>query len=321
MTESRGSGATRIVVGGTLVVVLLVVSVGCMPPDRSDRARSLEFGIAGLPGVDNADVRYSNDFENGAELDVKMVMTHTSEQQIAAAASHLGAVNKSDFKGYRQYASFVVGDALTVQRDANLDPSQIVGDVHLLRELRAKAQGTAIKWSRYGTRSRLEVWETTQTRAVLAAALETLADDVTTTVYIRSAEPTKVATWEVDLPMDNPQSDAVRDVLTRLPLPAYYVHVDSGQIVGLNVYVGERETAFSGLKSVIHAVQPTNDHPLSLVWSQAHERDNHHRFTGSLEVPACPPAERSTTKDLAERNLTPDAVLLQRKLWQEFAQC
>lgn len=303
-----------------LAIALAVMGAGCMPPDRSVAARNLEREIAAMPGIDSVTVGYSHDFENGAELRLDVDMPQADEQQIGAVVTRINDLKTDDFKGYRQYASFVVGQRLVLKRDAELHPDQMVADARLLRRLRGDAPAGWIEWSRYGARSRLEIRSVTRTMEPLVAALATLEDDSSSTVYVRSDDPPAAPTWEVDTPTSMRRKD-FENLLASLTLRAYYVHIDHESVVGLDVYVAGKESAFGDLGAVIHTIGPTKERPLELVWQSAKDTDNLHPFRGSLKVPSCPPAEGSAAEQRLVDRLKPEAVELQRRMWKEFADC
>lgn len=310
----------RDVLSVMVATALAVAGAGCMPPDRSAATRNLEREIAAMPGVESATARYSNDFENGAELRLDVAMSQAGDDQITAVVARINDLKNDDFKRHRQYETFLVGRGLAIEREAELNAGQIVADARVLRRIRADVPHGRIEWSRYGNHSRLETRSVTQTMEPLVSALEALGNDVGTTVYVRSDNPAAAPTWEVEVPTSMRRKD-FEGLLAGLPLAAYYVHLDHESVVGLDVYVAEKDSAFRDLSAVIHAVGPTEEHPLELRWAQVKETDNQHRFVGSLRVPGCSPAEGSAAEELSVHGLSPEAVLLQRQLRKQAASC
>lgn len=302
-------------------VACLVTATGaCAALDRSSEARHLQAEIAKMPGVDGVNPGYINDFENGAELKLVVTMPKASEDQIAAVASRITSIKGSDFNGYRQSCDFVVGDELEVIRGAQLDPAQIVDDIHRLRELRTRVPRSAIQWSRDGTTSRLEVWDVEHTSDVLTAVLAAVKPEPMT-VYVRSAEPTKYPTWEVGVPISGEQRAAIDALLSRLVLPVYYVRIVNAKITELSAYITDPATAYGDLKSVISTVAPTKQQPLQLDWHLMVEPDNFHEFTGSLTVPSCPQDKKAPKSGAPQGNQTAEAAALQRQLESDFTAC
>lgn len=299
---------------------LLAAASACAAPDRGAEARRLASEIAKMPGVDDVNPGYINDFENGAELKLVVTMPKASEEQIAAVASRITSIKDGDFDGYRQSCDFIVGDELEVIRGALLDPVQIVDDTHRLRELRTRVPPSAIQWSRDGTSSRLEVWSVEHSSDVLTAVLAAVKPEPMT-VYIRSAEPTKYPTWEVGVPISGEQRATVDTFLSRLALPVYYVRIDHARITALSVYITDTATAYADLKSVISAVAPTKESPLELMWTRKVEPDNFHQFTGSMKVPSCPQANGAPKTQAPQGYQTAEAAALQRQLESDFNRC
>lgn len=299
---------------------LALVVAACTPPDRSAEVRRLQAEIAKMPGVDDVNPLYTNDFENGAELKLVVAMPKASEEQIAAVASHITRIKGGDFNGYRQSTAFVVGDRLEVKRGAELDPAQIAGDAHRLRQLRARVPQASILWSREGASVRLEVSDIDHTSDVLSAVLATVQPEPMT-IYVRSAEPTKFPTWEVGIPITAEQRANVDALISRLALPVYYVRVDNARITALSVYITDPATAYRDLKSVISTVAPTKQHPLQLQWHLMVEPDNFHQFTGDLQVPDCRDSSGSPKTRGPQGNQTAAAAELQRQLDRDFSDC
>ncbi|OBK12822.1 hypothetical protein [Mycobacterium sp. 1245852.3] len=299
---------------------LALVVAACTPPDRSAEVRRLQAEIANMPGVDDVNPLYTNDFENGAQLSLVVAMPKASEEQIAAVASRITRIKGGDFNDYRQSCDFVVGDRLEVKRGAKLDPAQIAGDAHRLRQLRARVPQGSILWSRDGATARLEVSDTDHTSDVLNAALATVQPE-SMTVYVRSAEPTKFPTWEVGVPITAEQRANVDALISRLAMPVYYVRVDDARITALSVYITDPATAYRDLKSVISTVAPTKQHPLQLQWHLIVEPDNFHQFTGDLQVPDCRDGSGSPKPQGPQGNQTAEAAELQRQLNRDFSDC
>lgn len=299
---------------------LALVVAACTPPDRSAEVRHLQAEIATMPGVDDVNPLYTNDFENGAQLSLVVAMPKASEEQISAVASRITRIEGGDFNGYRQSTTFVVGDRLEVKRGAELNPAQIAGDTHRLRELRTRVPQASILWSRDGATVRLEVSDIDHTSDVLSAVLATVQPEPMT-VYVRSAEPTKFPTWEVGIPITVEQRANIDALISRLALPIYYVRVDDARITALSVYITDPATAYRDLKSVISPIAPTKQHPLQLQWHLMVEPDNFHQFTGDLQVPDCRDDSGSPKPQPPQGNQTAEAAELQRQLASDFHDC
>lgn len=293
----------------------------CTPPDRSAEVRHLQAEITKMPGVDDVKPLYTNDFENGAQLNMEVSMPKASEEQIASAASRITRIKGGDFNGYRQSTTFVVGDRLEVTRGgADLNPAQIAADTHRLRQLRTRVPQASILWSRDGATVRLEVSAIDHTSDVLSAVLATVQPEPMT-VYVRSAEPTKFPTWEVGVPITAEQRANIDALISRLALPIYYVRVDDARITELSVYITAPATAYRDLKSVISTVAPTKQHPLQLQWHLMVEPDNFHQFTGDLQVPDCRDRNGSPKPQAPQGNQTSEAAQLQQQLESDFNDC
>jgi hypothetical protein len=299
---------------------LVLLAIGCGAPDRSAQVRQLRDEIGKMPGVESVDPVYTNDFENGSELDLDVTMPAATEDQIAAVASRINTIKGRDFTDYRQLTKFVVGDGLEVKCGAELNPQQIADDAHRLRLVRASVPRGRIEWSRGGALPRLEVWDVENTRQVLTTVLAGMGSEPMT-AYIRSLEPTKSATWEVSSPWSTQQRSQADDLLARLVLPVYYVRVNDGRITQLSVYVADPATAYRDLKSVISVMAPTKDRPLELDWSRMVDPDNFHQFRGSVQIPGCPAGKGSPQTPPRQDYLAPEAAALQRQLQSEFNVC
>lgn len=273
-----------------------------------------------MPGVDSVDPGYINDFENGAEQKLVVMMPKASEDQIATVASRITSIRDGDFEGYRQSCDFVVGDELEVKRGAQLDPAQIIDDTHRLRDIRIRVPRSAIQWSRDGTSSRLEVWDVEHTHDVLNTVLAAVKPEPMT-VYVRSAEPTKYPTWEVGVPISGEQRATIDTLISRLALPVYYVRIDNARITALSVYIADPATAYRDLRSAISAVAPTKQQPLQLQWHRTVEPDNFHQFTGSLQVPNCPQDKGAPKFPAPQGYQTAEAAALQQQLESDFNTC
>jgi hypothetical protein len=299
---------------------LVLAAIGCGAPDRSGQVRQLRDDIAKMPGVESVDPGYTNDFENGSELNLVVAMPTATEDQIVAVASRINTIKGRDFTDYRQLTKFIVGDGLEVKCGAELNTRQIADDTHRLRLIRGGVPRGRIEWSRGGALPRLEVWDVENTADVLTTVLASIGSEPMT-VYIRSLEPTKFPTWEVSLPLNAQQRSQIDGLLSRVALPVYYVRVGDGRITQLSVYVADPATAYRDLKSVISAMAPTKEHPLELDWSRMVDPDNFHQFTGSVQIPGCPAGNGSPQTPQRQDYVAPEAAALQRQLQSEFNVC
>ena len=134
------------------------------------------------------DPGYINDFENRADLNLQMGLSGATEAQITAVASRVSELKGFNFRGYRQSASFVVGEGVVVKRGADIDPPQIGADAGLLCRLRGRAAEGTLEWVRDADVSRLGIRYPRHSDDALRASLTVLAGQPVV-VDVRSAQP------------------------------------------------------------------------------------------------------------------------------------
>ncbi|WP_433203726.1 hypothetical protein ACQP1G_14635 [Nocardia sp. CA-107356] len=303
----------RTLATGIAVAIVSALLAGCAnAPDHRPQADRLRSEIGAMPGVESISVDYSNDFTRGTYLDLDLSMRTASEAQIADVVARINTIKQHDFDSYRQSADFVVGNRLELKAGAELDPNRITARTRGLRRLGASLPGAAITWNTYG----IEIEKSPPTTDSLAV-VRTALDNDPARVTIRPADQEPV--WTVDLPFGPQQEHDINTLLGTLALPVAYVRVDSGHIANLSVGVHSPDTAYQDLTAVIARTGPTPEHPMDLRWNWGSFSPDK-QFTGSVKIAGC--SDGASAADAhPEHYLTPDAIVLQRRLRTEFETC
>ena len=144
-----------------------------------------------MPGVSSSDVFYINDFENGANLDISLDMTHATLDQIRAAVTDIDHLQGSRFDDHRVRTTISVADATEVEYSGDgthLNADQVSADVAGARRMHALRPSTGIQWKHYNGEPSLESWTSENPDGDLRAAIAVLPDS-STHLYVRSADP------------------------------------------------------------------------------------------------------------------------------------
>jgi hypothetical protein len=257
----RGWGRVIAVVTAGIVAAMVV---GCAA-DRSAEAAQIREAVATLPGVASVDVSYINDFENGANLDIVLDMSRASEGELSAAASRIEELKATRFDRHRQSTTISVAKSAALTYRGAIELAEIAADARVLREVRALSFAPSIQWLRSDSQSRLEVWDTTSPLQELRVALRALSSR-SAVISVRSAEPGRRSSWEVDMPLAPAQMDALAQRVDELPAVVYYAQVRDGRISEVSVNLGAADVAFGNALMVLAALTPTSEHPVVVEW-------------------------------------------------------
>ena len=250
--------------------ILIVFSSGCTA-DRSAEAERIRDEVQTMPGVSSSSVSYINDFENGANLRIRLDMADASEAQIGAVAQRIDALKGAAFDDHRQSLEISVADFAALDYQARRAPSAVATDARVLRAVRAQADAGTIQWQYFDGQSRLEMWDATTPDSDLRTALRelTVGEAAPEVVYVRSASPAHHSSWEVTMPLTVAQMDAIARVRDALPVVVYHVDVGAGRISGLSVNLGASSLAFGNTMAMVGALEPSKAHPVVVEWRLA----------------------------------------------------
>ena len=221
-----------------------------------------------MTGVSSSDVFYINDFENGANLDITLDMTHATLDQIRAAVTDIDHLRGSRFDHHRVRTTISVADATEVEYGGDgthLNANQVSTDVVGARKMHALRPSTSIQWKHYNGDPSLELWTSENPDGDLRAAITALPDSPTH-LYVRSADPGEQSSWDVTLPLAQKQMDDAVGIRDRLPVVVYQVDMRDGRISELSVGLGDPTAAAAHAVAVVSAVAPTTAHPLTVEW-------------------------------------------------------
>lgn len=282
-------------------------------PDRQREAERLEVELSSMPGVERFTASYSNDYTAGSYLNLTATMPAAPEGQIAEVAKRINDLKRDDFDGYRQRTKFIVGNRITGEFDAVLNPDQVADRSRRLRQIGSAAPTADITWSGNG----LDLRNAPPAAESFAAVRSGLAaKPAHVTVLPQDTSPM----WEVDFPFNAQQEAHIQRQLSGLPVDVAAVTVANGALSSLSVRVHDPKTAYQDLAAVIAPVQPTPEHPMMLQWTWAGTETAERKFAGSVQVSGCQ-YPRTAGEEDPHSYYAPEAIDLQRRLRDEFDTC
>lgn len=314
---------------GLLIAAALALSVvlgACGAPDRTAEADRLAHAIKEMPGVQDANVGYTNGFEQGATVHIWVFLPDAPGKQIEDVVARINEVRGDAFKSFDQTAEFVVTSsrAVKVDRGAELDSASVAGDAESLRRLSAAVDADEISIFRNKSTADLKVNRVTARASdVFPAVRAAFGDDAHLNLDMDSASNIDVPSWRVTFPFTAADQQRVDQQMAAMPVSIAMITVGSpGAIGGLTVGLHSRDTAYQDLVSVIEIAGAGPGHALDLSWRLAGAHaDTLQAFSGNVQVGACGYVPNSDIELHPEKYLTPDARALQQRLRKQFDTC
>jgi hypothetical protein len=307
------------------VALCLAVSA-CGAPDRKAAADRLELAIKEMPGVQDADVSYTNNFEQGAVVRIVVFLPNADTKQIEEVVGRINAVRGDSLKAFDQKAEFAVTPSRTVRvgRGADLDPRSIAADAESLRWLSDSVHTAEMGIFRNKSTADLKLTQvTTPADDVFSAIREGFGNDAHVAVDLQPASNIAGPSWQVAFPFTAADQQRVDQQMAAMPVTIWAITVGShGAITDLTVGIHNRDTAYQDLVAVIGTTGAGPAHALSLSWRWEKDRaDKYPNFSGSVQIGACGYIPNSAAELHPETYLTPDARELQQRLRKQFDTC
>lgn len=311
-----------------LMVIALALSgalSACRAPDRKAQADRLKQAIQVMPGVQDAEVSYTNNFEQGAVVRIVVYLPHADRKQIEDVVGRINAVRGDSFKAFDQKAEFAVTPSRTVRvgRGAELDAVSIADDAESLRRLSGVVDTAEMSIFRNNSTADLKLNQvTTPADDVFPAIRAAFGDDARVGVDVQPASNIAGPSWRVTFPFAAADQQRVDQQIAAMPVSVSAISVGPhGALADLGVRLHNRDTAYQDLVAVIGITGAGPAHALNLDWRWDGDRaDTSPNFSGSVDVGAC-----SYLPSMAEQHpdtyLTPDARALQQRLRQQFDTC
>lgn len=309
-----------------ITLALTCVMSACGAPDRKAEADQLKQAIKQMPGVQDADVSYTNNFEQGAIVRIVVYLPDATSKQIEDVVARINAVRGDAFKAFDQKAEFAVTPTRTVRvdRGADLDSAGIAADAEGLRRLSGAVDAGEISIFRNNSTADLTLTGVaTPANDVFNAVRAGFGDDAHVTVDLQPASNTDEHPWKVAFPFTAADQQRVDQQIAAMPVSVWTTAVGPhGAIADLSVRLRNRETAYQDLVSVIGITGAGPAHALNLGWQLEGERaDTSPNFSGSVDVGACNYISNSEGELHPEKYMTPDALALQQRLRKQFDTC
>jgi hypothetical protein len=316
-------------IAGLLMAAALALSCvvsACGAPDRKAEADGLEQAIKEMPGVQDANVNYTNGFENGATVHIWVYLPNAAPKQIEDVVARIKAVRGDAFKAFDQTAEFLVTPSRTVkvERGAELDSAGIAADAESLRRLSVAFDANDIDIFRNNSTADLKLNQvTTLANDVFPAVRAAFGDDAHVTLDLQPASNIDGPSWRVAFPFTAADQQRVDQEIAAMPVSIWTITVGShGAIAGLSVDLHNRDTAYQDLISVIGITGAGPAHALNLSWRWQGDRTGMPQsFSGSVQVGACNYIPNSDLELHPEKYLTADARALQQRLRKQFDTC
>lgn len=299
---------------------------GCGAPDRKAAADRLKLAIREMPGVQDADVSYTNNFEQGAVVRIVVFVPKADTKQIEDVVGRINAVRGDSLNAFDQKAEFAVTPSRTVRvkRGAELDPRSIAADAESLRRLSGAVYTAEMGLFRNNSGADLKLTQvTTPADDVFSAIREGFGDDAHVSVDLRPAANIAGPSWQVAFPFTAADQQRVDQQMAAMPVTIWAITVGShGAIAGLSVGVHNRDSAYQDLVSVIGITGAGPAHALNLSWRwEGDSAGKFPNFSGSVQVGACGYVPNVETERHPEKYLTADARALQQRLRTQFDTC
>ncbi|WIM85829.1 hypothetical protein PT015_12805 [Candidatus Mycobacterium wuenschmannii] len=315
---------TRII--GSLMAIALALCLalsGCGAPDRKPDADKLEQAIKGMPGVHDAMVSYTNDFERGATVHINVFVPDASAKQIEDVVARINEVRGDSFTKFDQTAEFAVTPTRTivVKRGADLDPPGVASDAEGLRKVTAAVGAGEATLFRNKSTADLDLRKVAgPADDVFAAVRAGFGDTARLDVDLLSLGSDRPS-WRAAFPFSIADQQRVNQQLAAMPVEVFRVAVGSdGTISALGVRVHNQDSAYQDLVSVIGITGAGPAHPLNINW-RLDGATQTPQFSGSVDVGACRYVRNSEGELHPEKYLTPDALALQQRMRKQFDTC
>jgi hypothetical protein len=304
-------------------VTLACMVSGCGSPDRKATADQLRQAIKEMPGVQDATVNSTNDFEQGATVNIYVFLPDAQRKQIEDVVARINAVRGDAFASFDQTADFAVtpGRTVLVKRGADLDPPGIADDAEGLRKLTAAADAAEASIFRNKSTVDLKMIKvTTPADDVFAAVRAGFGDHAHLQVNLSPVAIDRPA-WKVAFPFAVGDQQRVDQQLAAMPVSVSTITVGSdGTIADLGIRLRNRDTAYQDLVSVIETTGAGPAHAVNVSWRLDGDHGSPH-FGGSVDVGACNYIPNAEVEQHPATYLTPDALALQQRLRKQFDTC
>ncbi len=314
---------------GLLFAIALALSCvvsACGAPDRKAAADRLKLAVKEMPGVQDADVSYTNNFEQGTVVRIVVFLPNADTKQIEDVVGRINAVRGDSLNAFDQKAEFAVTPSRTVRvgRGADLDPGSIAADAENLRWLSGAVDTAEMGIFRNNSTADLKLTQvTTPADDVFSAIREGFGDDAHVSVDLQPASNIAGPSWQVAFPFTAADQQRVDQQMAAMPVTTWAITVGShGAIASLSVGVHNRDTAYQDLVSVIGITGAGRAHALNLSWRWVGDSAGKFpNFSGSVQVGACGYLPNAASELHPETYLTADARELQQRLRKQFDTC
>lgn len=309
-----------------IALALCCVVSACGAPNRKAAADRLKLAIKEMPGVQDADVSYTNNFEQGAVVRIVVFLPNADTKQIEDVVGRINAVRGDSLNAFDQKAEFAVTPSRTVRvgRGADLDPRSIATDSENLRQLSGAVDTAEMGLFRNNATADLKLTQVTKPADdVFQAVRAAFGDGAHLTLDLQPASNVDEHPWTVAFPFTAADQQRVAQQIAAMPASVWTTRVGPhGAIADLSVRLHKRDTAYQDLVSVIGITGAGPAHALNLDWQWEGERPGTSpNFSGSVDVGACNYIPNTEAEQHPERYLTPDAVALQQRLRKQFDTC
>jgi hypothetical protein len=309
-----------------IALALSCVVSACGAPDRKAAADRLKLAIKEMPGVQDADVSYTNNFEQGAVVRIVVFLPNADTKQIEDVVGRINAVRGDSFKAFDQKAEFAVTPSRTVRvgRGADLDAASVAADAESLRRLSGAVDTAEMVIFRNNSTADLKLTQVTKPADdIFQEVRAAFGDGAHLDVDMRPASNIQEPSWQVSFPFTAADQQRVDAQTAAMPVAIWAITVGPhGAITSLSVGVHNRDTAYQDLVSIIETTGAGPAHALNLSWRwEGDSAGKIPNFSGSVQVGACGYIPNSAAELHPETYLTPDARELQQRLRKQFDTC
>ncbi|KQR99472.1 hypothetical protein ASG12_01185 [Williamsia sp. Leaf354] len=302
------------------MVVIAMTTVGCGAPDRSAEAAQLETTLGSIPGVESADVYYTNGFDSGYTVDIKVMMPGADDRQVVAMVRRMNAEMGNEFDDYGTPVTIGIGDNVVIESGGRFTPEGAAAD---LATARVAQTGVAAGWITVSHREGgpsidiTDAADPVHAATVMSAAFGSARGEID----VMPREPGSQLRWLVNTPVSDRHIHDAAARIDTLGTPVAAVTVDDGGIAELWIDAGTETNAHATVSAVIHSLGAGRNRPLRLHWRVSPAVDTWERdASGSASVGTCDETRTDRAAD-PRTDFEAASVALERRIRAEYETC
>ena len=316
---------TRTLSAFALLAGIAAVTPGCgAPANIAQAADALRTTLASMPGVSDAWVYHDESYAQGVAVNIAVDVSSATREQIADVADRIDATRFGLIANYAQNVQFWVTPdrAVTLERNNQLDGTQIADDTERLRQIATGTDGR-IDWFRSddGTVNQLAFSQTRRPGTAILDAVRTAVGGTGLSVSVSPVAATRqTPQMMVNFPLDPAKQASVFHVVDAAPADVVGLRLDAAGLEALEVVAHDPATAEQDLSKVITASDAVSARPMWLAWYLPTFTGGAPAYGGVVKIGNCGQEPAAAIQTVADR--TGDGVsTLQSRLQAKLDTC